>query len=91
MKKIITQNPKILGGKPIIAGTRMSVESVLELLASGMEVNEILKEYPFLKKEYIQAAIKYATKLVGKTESYTFDTAKNAVNQVAAHEIRRRR
>ena len=54
MKKIITQNPKILGGKPIIAGTRMSVESVLELLASGMEVNEILKEYPFLKKEYIQ-------------------------------------
>lgn len=91
MNKYITQNPEILGGKPIIAGTRMSVESVLELLASGMEIKEILKEYPFLKKEHIQASIKYAAKLVGKTESYTFDTAKNAVNQVTAHEIHRRR
>lgn len=56
MKKLITQNPKILGGKPIIAGTRMSVESILELLASGMETEEILKEYPFLTKEQIKMA-----------------------------------
>lgn len=81
MEKLITRDPKILGGKPIIAGTRMSVESVLELIASGMEIKEILKEYPFLKKEHVQAAINYATKLVGRTESYTF----------AAHEISRRR
>lgn len=59
-KNIIIQNPDILGGKPIIKGTRMSVESILELLSSGMEINEILKEYPFLKKEQIQASIDYA-------------------------------
>ncbi len=91
MKKLITQNPKILGGKPIIAGTRMSVESILELLASGMETKEILKEYPFLKKQHILAAIDYATKLVGKTESYIFDTAKTTHSQTTPHEISRRR
>lgn len=74
MKDLITQDPKILGGKPIIAGTRMSIESVLELLASGMEIKEILKEYPFLKKSHVLAAIKYATRLVGKTETYIFTT-----------------
>lgn len=57
MKALITQDPKILGGKPIIARTRMSVESILELLASGMKINEILKEYPFLTKRQVQAAI----------------------------------
>lgn len=55
-KKMIIQDPDILGGKPIIAGTRMSVESILELLSSGMEMKEILKEYSFLKKEQIQAS-----------------------------------
>lgn len=55
--KMITRNPKILGGKPIIAGTRMSVESVMELLSSGMEIPEILKEYPFLTKKQILACI----------------------------------
>lgn len=56
MKKLIAQDQKILGGKPIIAGTRMSVESILELLASGMETEEILKEYQFLTKEQIKMA-----------------------------------
>jgi uncharacterized protein (DUF433 family) len=72
-KNIITQDPDILGGKPIITGTRMSVESILELLSSGMEMKEILIEYPFLKMEYIQAALDYAKKLVSREESYIFD------------------
>lgn len=71
---LITQDANILGGKPIITGTRMSVESVLELLSSGMEIKEIVKEYPFLKKEQIQAAVNYAKQLVGKEESYIFKT-----------------
>ena len=61
MKNFITQNPDILGGKPIIAGTRMSVEVILELLSSGLETNEIIKEYPFLTKKQIQAAIGHST------------------------------
>ena len=76
-KNIITQDPEILSGKPIIAGTRMSVESVLELLSSGMEIKEILIEYPFLKKVQIQASIDYAKTLVGKEESYIFDKSRN--------------
>lgn len=76
-KNIIIQDPDILGGKPIIAGTRMSVESILELLASGMEMREILKEYPFLKKEQIEASINYVKNIVAKEESYIFDKSHN--------------
>lgn len=86
MKSLITQNPEILGGKPIISGTRMSVEIILELLSSGMEIKDILQEYPFLKKEQIQAAINYAAKMVSKEESYIFDTS-----HTVAHEISHRR
>lgn len=76
MEKMISQDPKILAGKPIIAGTRMSVEAILELLSSGMEISEILKEYSFLNKKQIQAAIDYSAKLVGKEESYLFEKAR---------------
>jgi uncharacterized protein (DUF433 family) len=71
-KKLITQDPKILGGKPIVAGTRMSVEAILESLSGGMEIKDVLNEYPFLTKKQVQAAINYASKLVGKEESYIF-------------------
>ncbi len=91
MQDLITQDPEILGGKPIIKGTRMSVESILELLASGEEIKGILEEYPFLTREQIQAAIDYAAKLVGRTETYIFETAKKAQIQLSAHEISHRR
>lgn len=65
--KMITQNPKILGGKPIIAGTRMSVEVLLEFLAGGMEVKDALKEFPFLTREQIEASLSFAAKKAGET------------------------
>lgn len=89
MSELITQDPEILGGKPIIKGTRMSVESILELLASGMSTEEILKDYPILKKKHIQAAADYASKLIKKSKTYFFDTAKAA--ETTLHEISRRR
>ena len=64
----ITYNPKILGGKPIIRGTRISVEFILELLASGMAPEEIVKEYPQLKKRDVLVAIKYAAKTIKREE-----------------------
>lgn len=91
MKNLVTQDPDILGGKPIIVGTRMSVESILELLSSGMEIDEITKDYPILKKEHVLAAIDYASKLVGKSETFIFDSAKNSSSQISTHEISRRR
>lgn len=61
----IVVDPHILGGKPVIAGTRIPVHMVLDLLASGMSYGEIVKEYyPSLTKASIQAAIKYAAKVV---------------------------
>ena len=84
----IISDPKILGGKPIIAGTRISVELILDRVASGMSVTEILKDYPHLTAKQIQAAISYARNLVIKRFS------QSKVNQPApttlyTHEISR--
>ncbi|MBW2430388.1 MAG: DUF433 domain-containing protein [Deltaproteobacteria bacterium] len=56
----ITANPQILGGKPIIRGTRISVEFILELLASDVSEEEILVDYPHLTKDDIRACLEYA-------------------------------
>ena len=68
MENRITFNPKIFGGKPIIKGTRISVEFVLELLASGMTPEGIVKEYPQLIKNDILAVLDYAAKIVKREE-----------------------
>lgn len=62
--KGIEVNPKIMFGKPIIAGTRIPVEIILEKLAIGETVDAILKDYPRLTKDDIHAAISFANKLV---------------------------
>jgi uncharacterized protein (DUF433 family) len=59
----ITANAEILGGKPIIKGTRISVEFILELFASGVAENEILQDYPHLTKDDIHACLEYAQEL----------------------------
>lgn len=64
----IAMNPEILGGKPIIKGTRISIEFILELLASGMSVENIIKEYSHLKKEDVLAAVAYALKAIKREE-----------------------
>jgi len=58
----ITANPNILGGKPIIRGTRISVEFILDLLASHVSEEEILEDYPHLTKEDIYACLRYAAR-----------------------------
>jgi uncharacterized protein (DUF433 family) len=63
-KERIEINPEILVGKPIIKGTRISVEFILELLASGWSEEEILKNYPQLQKEDILAAIEYSLEIL---------------------------
>lgn len=66
----IVFNPDVLSGKPIIKGTRISVEFILELLSSGMTIEDIKEEYPHLKKEDILAAIDYAAKALRHEEVY---------------------
>jgi uncharacterized protein (DUF433 family) len=53
----ITLNPKVMVGKPVIKGTRLTVEYILNLLAHGATTAEILEEYQGLTKEDIQACI----------------------------------
>lgn len=60
----IQVNPKIFGGKPIIRGLRMAVEHVLGMLAAGDAPETILKEYPFLEAEDIQACLVFAYRTV---------------------------
>lgn len=64
----ITVNPKVMVGKPVIQGTRLTVEFVLNLLAHGASVEEILDEYEGLEIEDIQACLLFAGKSLSKTE-----------------------
>ena len=65
----IISNPEILGGKPIIDGTRISVELILDRLASGMSEKEILKDYPHLNPNQIQAAVTHAKSVINKGQN----------------------
>ena len=59
----ITINPDICHGKPTIRGLRYPVETILELLSSGMAIEEILADYEDLEREDILAALDYARRL----------------------------
>jgi uncharacterized protein (DUF433 family) len=56
----IVSNPRILGGKPVIEDTRMSVEQILGLIANGMSVEAIVESYPILTVADVRAAVAYA-------------------------------
>ena len=62
--KWITINPNVCHGKPVFRGTRILVADVLEMIASGMSIEEILEEYPQLNKEMILEAIALAAELL---------------------------
>uniref|UniRef100_A0A7C4L0N1 DUF433 domain-containing protein n=1 Tax=Bellilinea caldifistulae TaxID=360411 RepID=A0A7C4L0N1_9CHLR len=62
----ITSDPQICHGKAIIKGTRIMVSVILDNLAAGLSVEEILQSYPSLKREDISAAIAYAAELASE-------------------------
>ncbi|HEX6898286.1 MAG TPA: DUF433 domain-containing protein [Thermoanaerobaculia bacterium] len=64
----ITLDPDVMGGKPCIRGMRITVGTILGLLASRHTEDEILKAYPYLESEDIQAALAYATWRVEEIE-----------------------
>ena len=87
VKPKIISDSRILGGKPVIAGTRISVELIMNFLSAGMNLKEILTEYPELKKPEVLEAIEYATKLVSKTRLSAKHT--DIQSSVTLHEIAR--
>jgi uncharacterized protein (DUF433 family) len=66
----IVVDPKVMVGKPVIRGTRITVEYVLTLLAQGLSGEEILKDYPHLTSDDISAVLLYAAKVTGREEVY---------------------
>jgi uncharacterized protein (DUF433 family) len=66
-KKIIVSDPKVMMGKPIIAGTRITVELILEKLAVGETVDQILDAHPRLTREAIQVALAFAAESLKAT------------------------
>ena len=69
----IVINPKVLVGKPVIKGTRLSVDFIIELLAQGWTFENIVKNYHQLKKEDIQAALEYSSHSLNLETIYSIE------------------
>lgn len=72
MENLIECNPKIMLGKPIVKGTRITVELILEKLAAGETVGGILASYPHLTREQVLACIDYAHRSLSLDFVYPF-------------------
>lgn len=67
----IEVNPEVMVGKPVIRGSRITVELILRQLAQGIKTEEILQNYPHLSEEDIYACLEYATDLVEEDKTYS--------------------
>jgi uncharacterized protein (DUF433 family) len=65
MAERIEINPGVCNGKPVISGTRITVQTILEFLAAGDSVEDVLDEYPSLSRADVQACLEYASRLMG--------------------------
>lgn len=66
MENLIESNPKIMFGKPVIKGTRITVELILEKIAEGESIENILSQHPHLTKEKISSAVRFALQTLRK-------------------------
>ena len=74
MLERITMNPQVMVGKPVIKGTRLTVEFILGLLAQGATIDEIKEEYQGITTEDIQACLLFATKSLESTVFMPLET-----------------
>lgn len=84
MNNRIETNPKVMVGKPVIKGTRITVELILRQLAQGVTTEDILANYSHLKREDIQAAVLYAARLVEEESAYPLSGPLHAKTKVTA-------
>lgn len=59
---LIESNPEVMMGKPVVAGTRIAVELILEKLAAGETIEQLLAAHPRLRHEHVLAALDFAAK-----------------------------
>ena len=72
LQERIVIDPAILTGKPVIRGSRLAVEFIIDLLAQGWDEAEILRNYPGITHEDIQACLAYASSLLKSERVYPF-------------------
>jgi uncharacterized protein (DUF433 family) len=65
MSERISINPDICNGRPAVRGTRIAAQTILEFLAAGDSIEDVLEEYPGLVREDIQACLDYASRVMG--------------------------
>jgi uncharacterized protein (DUF433 family) len=65
MAERISTDPDVCNGRPVVAGTRIAVQTVLEFLAAGDSMDEVLAEYPSLTRADVQACLDYASRVMG--------------------------
>lgn len=70
---LIISEPTIMMGKPVIAGTRITVELILDKFAVGASVDQILQSYPHLNRQMILAALEFAKEASNKEKVYAID------------------
>jgi uncharacterized protein (DUF433 family) len=73
----ISINPKVMTGKPVIKGTRLTVQYILKLLADGMSYQDIKKEYNGIQNEDITACLLYASEVMRDTEFFPLQEEKD--------------
>ncbi|MEW5872753.1 MAG: DUF433 domain-containing protein [Chloroflexota bacterium] len=73
--QLIVSNPNILMGKPVIAGTRITVELILEKLAAGETIEQLLEAHPRLTRAAIQAALQFAAEALRADVIYPVEAA----------------
>ena len=71
----IIVDPQILVGKPVIKGTRLAVEFVVDLLAQGWDVDEILRNYPGISQDDIRACLSYASEILRAEKVFPFNAS----------------
>jgi uncharacterized protein (DUF433 family) len=74
-------NPKVMMGKPVIRGTRLTVELILRKLSEGAAETELMEAYPRLTREDIQAAIRYAADTLAHEETVILNSPKRATGR----------
>jgi uncharacterized protein (DUF433 family) len=69
----IEVHPDVCNGRPVLRGTRIAVQSILEMLAAGDSVDDVLEAFPSLRRDQVLACVDHAAKLMGN--QYSFERA----------------
>lgn len=77
-RQAIVSDPRILMGKPVVAGTRISVELILEKLAAGETIEQLLEAHPRLSREDVHAALEFAAQALRADVVYPVDVKQAA-------------